>query len=121
MATKPGTIYSTNPKMDTSGVRGEQPVYGYQGTQIGTKVKAGGTLYMEAVSEQSDEYGMGKAKALTSPASMRSAARLVTQGYSVDHAFDIVGKDTIWMPDKADVVKAGAKAIKKMAKGGKGY
>lgn len=116
MATKPGTIFSTNPKMDTSGVQGAQPVYGKLGTQIGSKIKAGGEFYKEAISEQADEYGMGKTKALTSRTNMQAAARLVDQGYSCDHAFDIVGKDTMYMPDKVDVVKAGAKAIKKMSK-----
>lgn len=117
MATKPGTIYSTNPKMDTSGVRGAQPVYGYQGTQIGSKVKSGGEFYKEAISEQADEYGMGKVNSLSTMSNMKAAAKLVDQGYSCDHAFDIVGKDSMYMPDKTDVIKAGAKAIKKMGKG----
>jgi len=111
------TIYSTNPKMDTSGIRAEKPVYGYMGSQIGTKTKTGGDLYMEAIKEQADEYGMGKTKALSSDTNMRAAANLVGQGYSCDHAMDIVSKDTMWMPDKADIVKAGAKAVKKMGKG----
>lgn len=76
-------IYSTNPKMDTSGVRAEKPVYGYMGNQIGTKPKAGGEFYLEAISEQSDEYGVGKTNALTSDANMRAAASLVNQGYSL--------------------------------------
>ena len=115
------TIYSTNPKMDTSGVKGEQPVYGYMGNKIGTKTKTGGDLYMEAIKEQADEYGMGKAKALTSSTNMRAAAGYVNQGMSCDHAFDIVSRDSMWMPDKVDEVKARAKVIKKMSKGGKGY
>lgn len=118
MATKPGTIYSTNPKMDTSGIQGNSPVYGKLGTRIGSKPKPGGVLYEEAISEQSDEYGMQKTNSLSSQANMRAAAKLVDQGYSCDHAFDIVGKDTMYMPDKVDVVKAAAKMIKK---GGKGY
>lgn len=115
------TIYSTNPKMDTSGIKAEKPEYGYMGNRIGSKTKAGGDLYLEAISGQADEYGMGKTKALTSDANMRAAARYVDQGMSCDHAFDIVGRETMWMPDKVDVVKAGAKALKKMSKGGKGY
>ena len=111
------TIYSTNPKMDTSGIRAERPVYGKLGTQIGSKTKTGGDLYMEAISEQAGEYGMSKTKALTSDANMRAAANLVDQGYSCDHAMDIVSKDTMWMPDKADIVKAGAKMVKKAGKG----
>jgi len=114
-------IYSTNPKMDTSGIRAEKPVYGYMGNQIGTKPKAGGEFYLEAISEQSDEYGMGKTNALTSDANMRAAASLVNQGYSCDHAFDIVGKESMWVPDKMDIVKAGARMVKKMSKGIKGY
>ena len=111
------TIYSTNPKMDTSGIRAERPVYGKLGTQIGSKTKTGGDLYMEAISEQAGEYCMSKTKALTSDANMRAAANLVGQGYSCDHAMDIVSKDTMWMPDKADIVKAGAKMVKKAGKG----
>jgi len=114
-------IYSTNPKMDTSGIRAEKPVYGYNGNQIGTSPKAGGEFYLEAIDMQSEEYGMGKTKALTSDTNMRAATKLVDQGYSCDHAFDIVGKESMWMPDKADMVKAGAKMVKKMSKGGKGY
>lgn len=110
-------IYSTNPKMDTSGISAERPVYGYNGAQVGTKTKTGGDLYMEAISEQADEYGMGKTKTLTSDANLRAAASLVNQGYSCDHAVDIVSKDTMWMPDKADIVKAGAKMVKKAGKG----
>jgi hypothetical protein len=107
--------------MDTSGIKGEQPVYGYMGNKIGTKTKTGGDLYMEAIKEQADEYGMNKTKALSSSNNMRAAANLVNQGYSCDHAMDIVSKDTMWMPDKVDIVKAGAKAVKKMSKGCKGY
>ena len=113
---KGSTIYSTNPKMDTSGISASTPVYGYQGTQIGTKQKSGGTFYKEAIDEQADEYGMGKENALTKPNNMRAAASLVNQGYSCDHAFDIVGKETMYIPDRTDMIKAGAKVIKKMSK-----
>lgn len=113
-------IYSTNPKMDTSGIKAEQPVYGYMGNKVGTREKTGGDLYMEAIKEQSDEYGMNKTKALTSDANLRAAAGYVNQGMSCDHAVDIVSRDTMWMPDKVDIAKAGAKAVKKMSKGCKG-
>ena len=113
MATKPSTIYSTNPKMDTSGVSAAKPVYGYQGTQVGTKAVSGGELYGDAIDAQADEYGMGKAKRLSTPETMKAAARLVGQGYSCDHAMDIVSKETINMPDNADVVKMSAKLFTK--------
>lgn len=116
MATKTSTIYSTNPKMDTSGISAASPVYGYMGDKIGTKPKPGGYLYMEAIKEQAEGYGMGKQNALSTPNNMRSAANLVNQGLSCDHAFDVVGKETMYMPDPVDVVKAGAKAIKKLSK-----
>jgi hypothetical protein len=103
--------------MDTSGIRAEKPVYGKLGTRIGSKTKTGGDLYMEAISEQADEYGMGKTKALTTGINLRAAANLVNQGYSCDHAMDIVSKDTMWMPDKVDQAKAKAKAVKKAGKG----
>lgn len=117
MADKPYTRYSTNPKMDTSGISGSQPVYGKLGMPIGVKVKPGGELYKEAVSEQADEYGMRKTNALTTSTNMRAAAKLVDEGYSCDHAFDIVGRDTMYMPDRVDMVKAAVKAVKKSGKG----
>lgn len=103
--------------MDTSGIRAEKPEYGYMGKKIGTKTKTGGDLYMEAVKEQADEYGMGKTKAITSSDNLRAAAKYVNQGMSVDHAMDIVSRDSMWMPDKVDVVKAAAKLVKKAGKG----
>jgi hypothetical protein len=98
--------------MDTSGISAAQPVYGYMGNKIGTKVVSGGELFMDAAEESEG----AKAKSLTTPANMRAAARYVNQGLSCDHAVDIVGKESMHMPDKVDIVKAGVKAIKKMSK-----
>lgn len=119
MATKVSTVYSTNPKMDTSGVSAQKPVYGYMGQQIGTKPVAGGTFYQEAVYEQCDDYGFRKDNSLTDKARMQAAARFVDKGFSVDHAFDIVSKDNMAMPDPVDMMKRAVKSVK--GNGKKGY
>lgn len=113
MATKQSTIFSTNPKMDTSGISAASPQYGYMGQALTPKPVAGGKLYMEAISEQDG----GKASALTSQANMKAAAGYVNQGLSCDHAFDVVGRDNLHMPDKVDVIKAATKAVMGKKKG----
>lgn len=113
MATKNSTIYSTNPKMDTSGVSASSPQYGYMGQSLQPKPVSGGKLYMEAISEQEG----GKTDALTTPQNMRAATGYVNQGLSCDHAFDVVGKEKLRMPDKVDVVKAAAKTVMARKKG----
>jgi hypothetical protein len=87
------------------------------GNQIGSKPVAGGSIYMEAI----DEAEGGKTKSLTTTAMLRTTARYINQGLSVDHAVDIVSKDSMHMPDKVDVVKAAAKTVMKATKGMKGY
>ena len=113
MATKNSTIFSTNPKMDTSGISASAPQHGYMGQQLQPKPVSGGKLYMEAISEQEG----GKADALTTPQNMRAAAGYVNQGLSCDHAFDVVGKEKLKMPDKVDVVKAVSKSVLGRKKG----
>lgn len=105
MATKNSTIFSTNPKMDTSGVSASSPQYGYMGQSLQPKPVSGGKLYMEAIKEQEG----GKADALTTPQNMRAAAKYVSQGLSCDHAFDVVGEEKLKVPDKVDVIKATSK------------
>lgn len=113
MATKNSTIFSTNPKMDTSGVSTSSPQYGYMGQSLQPKPVSGGKLYMEAIKEQEG----GKADALTTPQNMRAAAKYVSQGLSCDHAFDVVGEEKLKVPDKVDVIKAVSKSVLGRKKG----
>jgi len=109
MATKQSTVFSTNPKMDTSGISAKSPQYGYMGQPLKPKDVAGGKLYMEAIDEC--ESGYNKTNALSTPANMKKAAEYVNQGLSPDHAFDVVGRETLNMPDAVDVVKTAAKML----------
>ena len=110
MAIKQSTIFSTNPKMDTSGVSAKSPRYGYAGQPLPPKDVAGGSLYLEAIDES--EVGSNKMKSLSTPNNMKKAAGYVNQGLSPDHAFDVVGQEVLCMPDKVDVLKAAVKAVK---------
>tara|TARA_R110000803_G_scaffold48216_1_gene100143 strand:+ start:2327 stop:2614 length:288 start_codon:yes stop_codon:yes gene_type:complete len=94
MATKPYTLYSDNPKMDESGITAKRAIFGYMGQKVGAKTVTGGKLYMEAINESSS-----KKMALTSKASLQKAAKLVEQGYSCDHAIDIVSKEAMHSED----------------------
>ena len=115
MATKQSTIFSTNPKMDTSGISAKAPQYGYMGQPLKPKDVAGGKLFLEAVDEC--ESGKSKANALSTPENMKKAASYVNQGLSVDHAFDVVSRETLNMPDKVDVIKTAAKLLGGKRKG----
>jgi len=85
MAGKEFTVYSTNPKMDTSGVSAKQPRIGYEMRPLPAKQIAGGTLYLEAIDE-----GIK-----TNKAGLKKIASLVNTGISVDHAVDIVAREEI--------------------------
>ena len=52
MATKAFTIFSTNPKMDTSGVKAKMPQMGYDMRRLPPKEITGGKLYMKAAGNQ---------------------------------------------------------------------
>lgn len=88
--TKSSTIYSENPKMDNTGIRTKSPEFGYLGTKVGGKTVTGGKLYMEAIDESSS-----KKAALTSTQNLRKAAGYVGQGYSCDHAVDVVSREVL--------------------------
>lgn len=90
MATKQSTIYSTNPKMDSTGITATTKEYGHDMKPMKGKTITGGKLYMEAI----DEAG-AKANAITSTANLKRAASLVGQGYSCDHAVDIVAREPL--------------------------
>ena len=94
MATKQSTIYSTNPKMDTSGISASTSRMGHDMKPLPARKVAGGELYLEAI----DEAG-SKVNASTSKANMKKAANLVGQGYSVDHAVDIVAREAMGPDD----------------------
>jgi hypothetical protein len=92
MATKPATMYSTNPKMDGSGITAKQPRSEYIPTKTGGKeVKleprtvTGGMLYKKGLMQQED---FRKDRAITRPESLREAAKMVNQGTSPKYAMD---------------------------------
>lgn len=68
MATKQSVIYSTNPKMDTSGIS----------AKVGDKVIPGGVFYLKALDEQASYYGMQKVNALTDKKNLQAAAKAVS-------------------------------------------
>lgn len=110
MAGKQSTIFSTNPKMDTSGISATKPRYGYMGQELTPEKISGGDMYKEAICES--ETGAGKANPLSSNANMKKAAGFISQGLSPDHAFDVVGKEVLHMPDSVDVLKSVVKMVK---------
>ena len=94
MATKPSTMYSTNPKMDGSGITAKQPRSEYVPTKTGGKevpltprTVTGGMLYKKGLMQQED---FRKDRAITRPESLREAAKLVNQGTSPKSAMDML-------------------------------
>jgi len=90
MATKPSTMYSTNPKMDGSGITAKQPRSEYVPTKTGGKevpltprTVTGGMLYKKGLMQQED---FRKDRAITRPESLREAAKMVNQGTSPKYA-----------------------------------
>ena len=94
MATKSSTMYSTNPKMDRSGITAKQPRSEYENTKTGVKeVKleprtvTGGMLYKKGLYQQED---FRKDKVITSPDKLREAASMVNQGINPKSAMDVL-------------------------------
>ena len=92
MATKPATMYSTNPKMDGSGITAKQPrsemvmtKNGYKDMPLEPRTVTGGMLYKKGLMQQED---FRKDRAITRPESLREAAKLVNQGTSPKYAMD---------------------------------
>jgi hypothetical protein len=92
MATKPATMYSTNPKMDGSGITAKQPrsemvmtKNGYKDMPLEPRIVTGGMLYKKGLMQQED---FRKDRAITRPESLREAAKLVNQGTSPKYAMD---------------------------------
>lgn len=95
MATKSSTMYSTNPKMDGSGITAKQPRSEYVPTNngMGKEVKleprtvTGGMLYKKGLMEQEN---FRKDKTITRPETLREAAKMVNQGTSPKYAMDVL-------------------------------
>lgn len=87
MATKSYTVFSTNPKMDTSGVKAKMPQVGYDLRSLPAKDISGGKLFMKALREEDD---LNKTKTLTSIQKLKQAAKLVNGGTSPYMAMEIV-------------------------------
>ena len=92
MATKPATMYSTNPKMDGSGITAKQPrsemvmtKNGFKDMPLEPRTVTGGMLYKKGLMQQED---FRKDRAITRPESLREAAKLVNQGTSPKYAMD---------------------------------
>lgn len=94
MATKTYTMYSTNPKMDTSGITAKRPRSEFVPTKNGGKmvplepqVVTGGMLYKKAVKEQEN---FRKDRAITQTKSLKEGAAMVSAGTSPYMAMDIL-------------------------------
>lgn len=95
MATKPATLYSTNPKMDGSGITAKQPRSEYVPTKNGMdkevpltpRTVTGGMLYKKGLMEQKN---FRKDVAITRPEMLREAAKMVNQGTPPKYAMDIL-------------------------------
>lgn len=94
MATKPATLYSTNPKMDGSGITAKQPrsemvqtKTGFKDVPLTPRTVTGGMLYKKGLMEQED---FRKDRTITRPESLREAARMVNQGTSPKYAMDML-------------------------------
>ena len=87
MATKSSTIFSTNPKMDTSGIRAKMPQMGYDMRPLPPKEITGGKLYMKALREEED---FNKTQTITNVPKLKQAAKLVNGGTSPYMAMEIV-------------------------------
>lgn len=92
MATKFGTIFSTNPKMDTSGVKAKMPQTGYDMRPLPPKEITGGKLYMKALHEEED---FNKTKTITNIPKLKQAAKLINGGTSPYMAMEIVKGEEI--------------------------
>jgi hypothetical protein len=99
MATKASTIYSTNPKMDTSGIKAKMPQFGYDMSPLPPKEIAGGKLYMKALREEED---FSKAKAITTTPKLKQAAKLVSGGMSPYMAMEVVSREEMDMGGSSD-------------------
>lgn len=94
MATKPNTMYSTNPKMDGSGITAKQPrsemvqtKTGYKDVPLEPNIVTGGMLYKKGLMQQEN---FRKDVAITRPEMLREAAKMVNQGTPPKYAMDVL-------------------------------
>lgn len=99
MATKSSTIFSTNPKMDTSGVRAKMPQVGYDMRPLPAKDISGGKLFMKALQEEDD---LNKTKTITNIPKLKQAAKLVNGGTSPYMAMEIVSGEEMDIGEYGD-------------------
>jgi|Laugresp1bdmlbsn_1035097.scaffolds.fasta_scaffold00789_5 hypothetical protein len=91
MAGKSYTTYSDNPKLDTSGVSASVPRTGYDMRPLPPEKITGGKIYIQSLKDCGDASITG--------ANLKKAASMVSKGYSIDHAADIVAKENILEDD----------------------
>ena len=99
MVTKTSTIYSTNPKMDTSGIKAKMPQHGYDMRPLPPKEVTGGKLYMKALREEED---FDKTKTITTVPKLKEAAKLVNGGMSPYMAMEVVKGEKMDMGEYGD-------------------
>lgn len=87
MATKPSTMFSTNPKMDGSGITARMPQMGYDMKPLPPKEVTGGKLFMKALRE---EDNLNKTQTITNVPKLKQAAKLVNGGMSPYTAMEVV-------------------------------
>lgn len=94
MATKTSTLYSTNPKMDNSGITAKQPrsafVFpknGIKEVKLEPRIVTGGMLYKKGLMEQED---FCKTKTITRPEMLRQAASMVNQGIPPKYVMEVL-------------------------------
>jgi hypothetical protein len=94
MATKQFTMYSTNPKMDGSGVTAKQPRSemvmtkdSVKEVKLEPKTVTGGMMYKKGLMEQEN---FRKDKTITRPEMLREAAKMVNQGTPPKYAMDVL-------------------------------
>ena len=91
MAGKSYTIYSDNPKLDTSGVSASVPRTGYDMRPLPPEKITGGQIYIRSLDNSDNTSITG--------ANLKKAATMVSKGYSIDHAADIVSRENILEDD----------------------
>lgn len=94
MAGKPSTMYSTNPKMDGSGITAKQPrsetvetKRGFKDVPLEPRTVTGGMLYKKGLMEQEN---FRKDVTITRPEMLRQAASMVNQGTPPKYALDVL-------------------------------
>lgn len=91
MPEKKSIIYSDNPKLDTSGVTASVPRMGYDGRALPPEKITGGKIYINSLDTGDNTSITG--------ANLKKAAAMVSKGYSIDHAADIVSRENIFEDD----------------------